>query len=135
MERKAFGQDYFLNYRYPIMVYRVSTPEHASKQVSALDYSEKKHGHDFSELVIVTQGTGVHWVEGMEFNRNPIVSPIKRSLSPLEKGYNLPNLLRHPCVIGYPPPIATTDYVIDCSRIFDPQWPSNKKTNTHQNFI
>jgi len=68
MERKAFGQNYFLNTRYPIIVYRVRTPEQANTSGPALDYSEKKHGHDFSELVIVTQGTGVHWVEGMEFN-------------------------------------------------------------------
>jgi hypothetical protein len=33
-----------------------------------LDFTRQQHYHDFSELVIVTGGTGLHWVEGFEFH-------------------------------------------------------------------
>ena len=66
MARKALGENYFSSSKYPINIYRVYIRDPKEQENRKLDYTEKKHSHDFSELVIVTEGNGVHWVEGME---------------------------------------------------------------------
>ncbi len=35
------------------------------------DLTDKKHYHDFTELVLISEGVGIHWVEGSEYNVAP----------------------------------------------------------------
>lgn len=63
MAIKALGINYFKDSEFPISVYRVNrkhgiTHEH--------DLTEKMHYHDFTEIVIVLQGSAVHYVGGNE---------------------------------------------------------------------
>ena len=67
MVRKAFGKDLFPLDNYPIIVFKVAPP-YPFLKLPDLDFTQQQHYHDFSELVIVTEGTGLHWVEGFEFH-------------------------------------------------------------------
>jgi AraC-like DNA-binding protein/mannose-6-phosphate isomerase-like protein (cupin superfamily) len=62
----AGGIYYFDPAGFPLAVRRVQTgsvcaPSHPH------DLTEVEHHHDFCELVIVTQGTALHWLEGRDF--------------------------------------------------------------------
>ena len=61
---KALAQNYFSDTNYNITVRRVDDTNPGRDEH---DLTEQKHSHDFSELVIVTEGHGIHWVEGDEF--------------------------------------------------------------------
>lgn len=67
MARKAFGKDLFFLDNYPIIVFKVEPP-YPFLELHDLDFTQQQHYHDFSELVIATEGTGLHWVEGFEFH-------------------------------------------------------------------
>jgi AraC-like DNA-binding protein len=62
----AGGKDYFGLEGFPVAVRRVRTnsthtPSHPH------DLTEVEHSHDFCELVIVTHGSAMHWLEGKDF--------------------------------------------------------------------
>ena len=60
----AGGIHYFGLTGFPLAVRRVHTnsaPSHAH------DLTEVEHSHDFCELVIVTNGSAMHWLEGHDF--------------------------------------------------------------------
>ena len=65
MTIQAFGKNYFFDTDYPITVTRIDA---SMNKYYKLNMTEKKHFHDFSELVIVSEGTGIHWVEGTQYN-------------------------------------------------------------------
>ncbi len=67
MALQAFGKNLFFLDNYPINVFKVGPPYLFLKRPD-LDFTKQQHYHDFSELVIVTEGTGLHWVEGFEFH-------------------------------------------------------------------
>ncbi|MDF7808489.1 helix-turn-helix domain-containing protein [Pontiellaceae bacterium B12219] len=59
----ADGSDYYGQTGFPLMVGRsriLKTP------ASSTDLTEVEHSHDFCELVIVAQGNGLHYLEGMD---------------------------------------------------------------------
>ncbi|QSH41060.1 AraC family transcriptional regulator [Lentisphaerota bacterium ZTH] len=61
---KAFGKHYFSPAGFPVTVKRVpagSGPQHP------YDLTETRHYHDFSELVIITEGSGVQVVNNIEY--------------------------------------------------------------------
>ena len=63
----ADGIHYFGLSKIPITVRRVETDaQHAPSHPH--DLTEIEHSHDFSELVIVTRGSAIHWLEGAEFS-------------------------------------------------------------------
>jgi len=62
----ADGQHYFGDLGYPITVLRArTTPGHTPSHPH--DLTEIEHSHDFCELVIITAGTGLQWLEGDDF--------------------------------------------------------------------
>ena len=64
--RTADGIHYFGATRFPLAVRRVQT--HCEQTVShPHDLTEIEHSHDFCELVIITRGSAMHWLEGKEF--------------------------------------------------------------------
>ncbi len=64
MAIQAFGHNYFRDTGYPITVKRVDS---TLPESHAHDLTETMHYHDFSELIIITGGTGAHWIEGDEY--------------------------------------------------------------------
>ena len=59
----ADGQNYFGNTGGSIAVLRALTsPEHNPSHPH--DPTEVEHSHDFCELVLITAGNGLHWLEG-----------------------------------------------------------------------
>jgi len=60
----ADGIHYFGLTGFPLAVRRVRTEEAPSY---AHDLTEVEHSHDFCELVIVTRGSAMHWLEGHDF--------------------------------------------------------------------
>ncbi len=62
----ADGFHYFNPTEFPLGVCRVHTdPDHFPSHPH--DLTEIKHCHDFCELVVVTQGHAMHWLEGRDF--------------------------------------------------------------------
>ncbi len=62
----ADGIHYFGLSGFPLAVRRVRTdPEHTPSHPH--DLTEVEHSHDFHELVIVTHGRAMHWLEGKDF--------------------------------------------------------------------
>lgn len=62
----ADGIQYFGKSGFPITVRRVRT-DAAHSPSHPHDITEVEHSHNFHELVIVTHGSAVHWLEGTEF--------------------------------------------------------------------
>ncbi len=68
MVKQAFGENFFLHKDFPIFAIKVEPPyPFLELQDLDLDYTLQQHYHDFSELVVVTGGTGLYWMEGFEF--------------------------------------------------------------------
>lgn len=63
MVNLASGENLFFFSNYPIIVFKVQPP-YGGPDETGLDLTEVKHYHDFTELVIIAEGSGVHWVEG-----------------------------------------------------------------------
>ena len=61
--QQANGQNYFCDTNYHITLKKVVDRDPNEER----DLTEKKHSHNFHELVIILSGDGVHWVEGIEF--------------------------------------------------------------------
>ena len=61
---KAFGSNYFNSPELPVAVAEVSASPLAQH---AHDLTERDHSHDFSELVLVTGGSGSQIVDGIEY--------------------------------------------------------------------
>lgn len=61
---KAFGSNYFNSPELPVAVAEVSASPLAQH---AHDLTERDHFHDFSELVLVTGGSGSQIVDGIEY--------------------------------------------------------------------
>jgi len=62
----ADGKDYFENRGFALAVRRVRTDiDHKSSHPH--DLTEVEHSHGFCELVIVTRGSAMHWLEGEDF--------------------------------------------------------------------
>ena len=62
----ADGIHYFGLSGFPITVRSVGTDAHRTPS-HPHDLTEVEHSHDFSELVIVTNGSAMHWLEGTDF--------------------------------------------------------------------
>jgi AraC-like DNA-binding protein len=62
----ADGQDYFTMGGFPITVLRTQTSENRTPS-HPHDLTEVAHSHDFCEMVIITGGSGIHWLHGYEF--------------------------------------------------------------------
>mgnify|MGYP002631807761 FL=1 len=66
----AKGENYFEDASYPITARHVQTGS-TSEPSHEHDLTEVQHAHDFNELVLITGGTAIHWLNGSEF---PIVA-------------------------------------------------------------
>lgn len=66
----ADGQDYFTLGGFPITVLRSRTSENHIPS-HPHDLTEVAHSHAFCEMVIITGGSGIHWLHGSEF---PVVA-------------------------------------------------------------
>lgn len=62
----ADSADYFENMGFALAVRRVCT-DTVHRASHPHDLTEVEHSHDFCELVIVTRGSGMHWLEGEDF--------------------------------------------------------------------
>lgn len=61
---KAYSKDFFDPGIHPIRVIKIhgsNLPQHAG------DLTGIRHFHDFAELVIITEGYGVHWIDGTDY--------------------------------------------------------------------
>lgn len=61
MVTQAHGEDYFGNSGFPITLRAVPEQQHI------YDLTEIEHSHDFSELIVITGGHGIHRVEDIEY--------------------------------------------------------------------
>ena len=66
----AKGENYFEDASYPITARHVLTGS-SSEPSHEHDLTEVQHAHDFNELVLITGGTALHWLNGSEF---PVVA-------------------------------------------------------------
>lgn len=57
---KAYSRDFFQSNLYPITV-RAIAGDTASQH--ELDLTDIRHSHDFAELIIITEGYGIHWID------------------------------------------------------------------------
>lgn len=60
----ALRRKYLVGGTYPITIKSISgdaSPQHEG------DLTDIRHSHDFSELVIITEGYGVHWIDGDDY--------------------------------------------------------------------
>lgn len=64
MPIRADGEHYFGEDNFPVAVRRIYGNKDFQHQH---DLTEVKHVHNFCELVVVTEGTGVQWIDGMDF--------------------------------------------------------------------
>jgi len=62
----AGGINYFGLMGFPLAVRRVRT-DNAHAPSHPHDLTEVEHSHDFCELVIITHGSAMHWLEGKDF--------------------------------------------------------------------
>ena len=61
---KAYSKDFFDPDIHPIRVIKIhgdNSPQHEG------DLTGIRHFHDFAELVIITEGYGVHWIDGIDY--------------------------------------------------------------------
>jgi AraC family L-rhamnose operon transcriptional activator RhaR/AraC family L-rhamnose operon regulatory protein RhaS len=61
---KAFSRDFFPQDSHPVTIRSIlndSGLQHAG------DLTDIKHYHDFAELVIITEGYGIHWIDGEDY--------------------------------------------------------------------
>lgn len=65
----VYGADFFGPSDFPLIVGRSLSraPRPGDPPPHPLDYTETEHHHDFSELVIVSNGLGMHCLEGVDF--------------------------------------------------------------------
>ncbi|OVE80920.1 hypothetical protein BVY04_04580 [bacterium M21] len=61
----AHGEDYFGPNGFRIQITHPHVPEGDIRE--PFDLTEIAHYHDFTEMVVVLSGTGIHWVEGHEY--------------------------------------------------------------------
>ncbi|MEI6896000.1 MAG: AraC family transcriptional regulator [Psychromonas sp.] len=65
----ANGINYFGKEGFPILLGRsITNPKPESPKSHPYDLTEVQHSHDFCELVVVTQGQGKQWIDGVEFS-------------------------------------------------------------------
>lgn len=60
----ALRRKYLIGCAYPISIKSISgdaSPQHEG------DLTDIQHSHDFSELVIITEGYGIHWIDGDDY--------------------------------------------------------------------
>ncbi|MCP3966736.1 MAG: helix-turn-helix domain-containing protein [Lentisphaerae bacterium] len=62
--KQAFSKDFFAQDSHPIAI-RGILSDHGLQH--DMDYTDSKHMHDFAELVIITEGYGIHWIDGEEY--------------------------------------------------------------------
>jgi AraC-like DNA-binding protein len=101
----ADGVHYFGRTGVPIALRRVRTdPKHTPSHPH--DLTEIEHSHDFCELVFVTHGTAMHWLEGHDF---PVAAGDVFLLQGHQRHYfhdrkelNLVNIMYDPQKLGLP---------------------------------
>lgn len=101
----ADGIHYFGRDSFPLAVRRVCT-DAAHAPSHPHDLTEVEHRHDFCELVIVTRGSAVHWLEGSDF---PVMAGDvfllqgrQRHFFHDRKGLDLINIMYDPVKNGLP---------------------------------
>lgn len=68
MPVKAYGENYFGEKSFPVAVRQIHGDREFQHQH---DLTDVKHVHNFFELVVVTQGRGVQWIDGVDY---PVVA-------------------------------------------------------------
>ena len=61
---KAYGENYFGEGNFPIAVRQIYGDKEFQHQH---DLTDIKHVHNFFELVVVTEGSGVQWIDGVDY--------------------------------------------------------------------